>query len=224
MLLEICANSLRSAMNAALGGADRIELCTNLEVGGITPSNQLIQSVKKVVEIPVYVLIRPRAGDFVYSSEELEQMKSEILFARQAGCDGVVFGALDRDNSINEAATYALLETAKFMDVTFHRAFDMLDDHLEGLNTLKDLGVQRILTSGCNGTALQGYETLAELVDEAEDDVIIMPGGGIRPENIQQLLRTGANEYHSAAMDKNSQTTDSKMVEELGKAIRSQLH
>ena len=224
MLLEICANSLRSAMNAALGGADRIELCTNLEVGGITPSNQLIQSVKKVVEIPVYVLIRPRAGDFVYSSEELEQMKSEILFARKAGCDGVVFGALDRDNSINEAATYALLETAKFMDVTFHRAFDMLDDHLEGLNTLKDLGVQRILTSGCNGTALQGYETLAELVDEAEDDVIIMPGGGIRPENIQQLLRTGANEYHSAAMDKNSQTTDSKMVEELGKAIRSQLH
>jgi copper homeostasis protein len=221
MVLEICANSLQSAVNAELGGADRIELCTNLEVGGVTPSKSLIQSVRNTLIIPVYVLIRPRGGDFVYSTEELEQMENEILFSREAGCEGVVFGALNKRNTIDERATTVLLKAAKFMDVTFHRAFDRLDDHLEGLNTLKELGIQRILTSGCNGTALQGIEMLSELVDEAEDEVIIMPGGGIRPENIIELLSTGANEYHSAAILPNTHVTDTEMVRELVRIIRA---
>jgi copper homeostasis protein len=221
MILEICANSLQSAINAEQGGANRIELCTNLQVGGTTPSKVLIQSVIKALAIPVYVLIRPRGGDFIYTQDELEQMRSDISFCLEAGCKGVVFGALNREGTIDESATSFLMKAAKFMDVTFHRAFDLLDDHLEGLNILKELGVQRILTSGCNGTALQGYEMLNELVDESEEEVIIMPGGGIRPENIKQLLKTGAIEYHSAAMPANSHVTNSKMVKELAEVIGS---
>lgn len=219
MILEICANSLQSAINAEQGGANRIELCTNLEVGGTTPSKELIRSVRNVLKIPVYVLIRPREGNFIYTSDELEQMKSDISFCLEIGCRGVVFGALNREGTIDESATIFLMKAAKFMDVTFHRAFDLLEDHVEGLNTLKELGVQRILTSGCNGTALEGYEMLSELVDEAEEEVIIMPGGGIRPENIKRLLNTGAVEYHSAAMLPNSEVTNSKMVEELTEII-----
>lgn len=219
MILEICANSLESAMNAEKGGANRIELCTNLEVGGLTPSRELIEAVKDVLDIPVYVLIRPRKGDFVYTPDELEGMKSDISFCFEVGCQGVVFGALNRQKIIDEDATNMLMKAAKFMDVTFHRAFDLVEDHIEGLNTLKELGVQRILTSGCNGTAVQGFEMLCELVDEAEDEVIIMPGGGIRPNNIDQVLKTGATEYHSAALAPNGQISDPDMVKELVEII-----
>jgi len=219
MILEICANSLQSAINAEKGGANRIELCINLEVGGLTPPSTLINEVQKALSIPVYVLIRPRAGDFVYSKEELEQMKDDISYCFDARCSGVVFGVLKKDNKIDGAATTTLLKTSKFMDVTFHRAFDLLEDHLEGLTMLKEMGVQRILTSGCNGTAPEGIEMLSELVDEAEDDVIIMPGGGIRPENILEIIKTGAQEFHSAAMSPDDHSVNVDIVKSLRKLI-----
>lgn len=210
---------MQSALNAEKGGANRIELCTSLEVGGLTPTRSLIKQVKDALNIPVYVLIRPRKGSFVYSPVELEAMQSDISFCYDVGCEGVVFGVLHREGGIDETATLLLMETAKFMDVTFHRAFDLIHDHLEGLNILKELGVQRILTSGCDGNAIQGFEMLCELVDEAEDEVIIMPGGGIRPKNINQLLSTGANEYHSAAIGPDDSESNISIIRALVEAI-----
>jgi copper homeostasis protein len=219
MLLEICANSIESALNAQNGGADRIELCTHLEVGGLTPSHGLIKVAKELLNIPIYVLIRPRAGDFVYSKMEMEVMKEDVQFCAEIGCAGVVIGCLNTDRTICWDYTEQLLEKAGYMDVTFHRAFDQCPNPFEALETLREMGIQRVLTSGCPTSAINGVETLGELVDEADDDIIVMPGGGIRPENLKTLLQTGASEYHSSAIAKGENTTSIEMV----KAMKSLL-
>ncbi|WP_141719762.1 copper homeostasis protein CutC [Roseivirga misakiensis] len=216
--LEVCANSIESALNAQNGGADRIELCMELSVGGLTPSKGTIQLAMELLEIPVYVLIRPRSGDFHYSKLELEVMKEDILFCTQAGCHGVVFGALHADRRIDQSATELLMDAAGYMDVTFHRAFDVVPNYFEAMDTLRDLGVQRILTAGGQGNCSDNIETLGELVEEAEDDLIIMPGGGLRPENLDLLKETGALEYHSSAII-NGPYTDLKIVRKLKKGM-----
>lgn len=219
MLLEICANSIESALNAQNGGADRIELCTHLEVGGLTPSHGLIKVAKELINIPIYVLIRPRAGDFVYSKIEMEVMKEDVQFCAEMGCAGVVIGCLNADRTICWEQTEQLLEKAGYMDVTFHRAFDQCPNPFEALETLREMGIQRVLTSGCPTSAIEGVATLGELVDEADDDIIVMPGGGIRPENLKTLMQTGASEYHSSAIPKGENTTSIEMV----KALKSLL-
>lgn len=217
--LEICANSIESALNAQNGGADRVELCSELSVGGITPSKGMIQMAKELLDIPLYVLIRPRSGDFHYSIMELEIMKEDIAFCAEIGCHGVVIGALTQDRRIDQSKTTQLMQAARFMDVTFHKAFDAVQNQFEALDTLKDLGVQRILTSGGAETAAMGIDTLGELIDEADEEIIIMPGGGIRPENIEMLKGIGALEYHSAAMAKGEKHSDLNMIKALRKAL-----
>lgn len=204
--LEICSNSLESALNAQNGGADRIELCAELSLGGVTPSYGTIKMAVELLEIPVYVLIRPRSGDFVYSNLEISVMKEDISFCAEVGCHGVVFGALKPDRTIDEDKTAELMQAAGFMDATFHKAFDEVPNPFEALDTLKELGMQRILTSGGAKSAVEGMDNLGELLEEAEDEVIIMPGGGIRGSNLHTLLELEALEYHSSAITKGAIT------------------
>lgn len=220
-LLEVCAGSVESALNAQNAGAQRIELCTELSVGGLTPSKGMIQVVKDMVNIPVYVLIRPRSGDFVYSLLELEQMKEDIALCAELGCEGVVIGALTNERRIHERMTYELMQHAGFMDVTFHRAFDSAQNPFEALDTLRELGIQRILTSGGRGTVMEGFDQLGELLEEADDDIIIMPGGGIRSSNISQLLQLEAREYHSAALVNGEKHSSKKEIEAMLKLMDS---
>ena len=218
--LEICANSIESALNAQNGGADRVELCMELAVGGVTPSHGMIKLAKEMLEIPVYVLIRPRGGDFSFSLLELEIMKEDVAFCAEVGCEGVVIGALTPERKIHERMTYELMQAAGFMDVTFHKAFDEVANQFEALDTLKELGVQRVLTSGGEPTALAGLDRLGELLEEADDEIIIMPGGGIRSANLNQLMDLGALEYHSAAIPKGEKWSSKEEVEALSKFLK----
>ena len=212
MLLEVCANSLESVLAAQAGGAQRIELCHDLSVGGLTPSLKTLEEVRAQIDIPVYVLIRCRAGNFCYSKEELLLMETQIKQVAALQFPGVVFGCLDAHQKIDHDATLKLMEAAGYMDVTFHKAFDEVADPFEALDALRDLGVQRILTSGGKRTAIEGREVLADLVDEAGDEVVIMPGGSIRPENLPLLLETGATEFHSSCIISGQSRTDEKTV------------
>lgn len=218
-LLEVCAGSIESALNAHSAKADRIELCSELSVGGLTPSKGMIQLVKELVEIPVYVLIRPRSGDYCYSLLELEQMKEDVALCAELGCEGVVIGALTPERRIHERMMTELMQAAGYMDVTFHRAFDVVQNPFEALDTLRELGIQRILTSGGANSAIEGFDQLGELLEEADDDIIIMPGGGIRSSNISQLLQLEAKEYHSAALLKGEKHSSKKEIEELLKLM-----
>lgn len=213
--LEICANSVESALNAQNGGADRVELCMELSVGGVTPSKGMIQLARELLEIPLYVLIRPRSGDFYYSTMELEIMKEDIAYCAELGCNGVVIGALTPERKIDQLKTVALMDAAGFMDVTFHRAFDQVPNHFDAMDTLRELGVQRVLTSGGSGNAVDNVDMLCELIEEAEDEIIIMPGGGIRTENLSVLLETGALEYHSSALLKGEASSNLDAIKEL---------
>ncbi|AWM31384.1 copper homeostasis protein CutC [Hymenobacter nivis] len=198
--LEICAASLPSALAAQAGGAHRIELCQNLEQGGTTPSYGLIKAVRARLSIPVFVLIRPRAGGFVYSADELAIMQTDIETCRALGCAGVVLGALDAAGRVDMAACRALIAAAGPLCITFHRAFDACPDQPGALEAVVALGCQRVLTSGGQATAEAGQAQLAALVAQAAGRVRIMPGAGITAANIQALTaRTGAPEFHASA-------------------------
>jgi len=199
-LLEICADSLASALAAQAGGAHRIELCQNLEQGGTTPSYGLIKAVVTQVHLPVFVLIRPRAGGFEYSAAELAIMQADIEMCRDLGCAGVVLGALDAAGHVAAAACQALIERAGPLGVTFHRAFDACADQARALETIIDLGCQRVLTSGGQASAEAGQAQLATLVAQAAGRLAIMPGAGITAHNIEALAtHTGAQEFHASA-------------------------
>lgn len=215
MLLEVCANSVQSAINAETGGADRIELCADLNVGGVTPTESELREAKEGVSIPVFVLVRSRAGNFIYSAEELAEMKEQILLCKSLGYEGVVIGALTEDNRIDLPAMSLLMEAASGMKVTFHRAFDELTDYPVALEQLKELGIDRILTSGLTSNAVAGADMLAELVKLAGKELVIMPGGGVRPDNINGLLSTGAKEFHSSCLTEGQEFTSIVMVKEL---------
>ena len=199
-LLEIAVTSVYSAKEAVLGGASRLELCTNLAQGGITPSFGLIQQVKAAVPVPVFVLIRPRKADFFYDDAEFAVMLADIAAAKEAGADGIVSGILQADGNIDQERTRQLIEATRPLSFTFHRAFDMCLDPLAGMEQLIELGVDRILTSGQQATAVEGKERIQQLIELAVGRIIIMAGGGVRPQNIQELLNVpGLTEFHSSA-------------------------
>ncbi len=166
--LEVCIDSVRSAINTEAGGADRIELCGNLQEGGITPSAGMIRTVRAKIIIGLQIMIRPRGGDFLYSTDEVEVMKHGILQAKQLGSDGVVFGFLISDGTIDVVNTSKLVEVAHPMNVTFHRAFDMVSDPVQALEQFISIGVDRILTSGQESTALEGVGLLSKLTNRPE--------------------------------------------------------
>jgi copper homeostasis protein len=199
-LLEVAANSVASALAARAGGAGRIELCTALELGGLTPSHAQIALVRERVALPLYVLIRPRAGDFLYDDREIETMRRDIEACASLGCDGVVIGVLDADGDVDMARCRALVTVAGGMGVTFHRAFDMARDPSRALEDVIALGAERILTSGGARSAMEGATRIRALVEQAHDRLIVMPGAGIDPGNITTLRRlTGAREFHASA-------------------------
>lgn len=200
MKLEICANSLESALIAERAGADRIELCANLEIGGTTPSYATIALAKKKLSIPVYVLIRPRAGDFLYSEAEYDCMAKDIKLCKQLGCDGVVVGLLHPNGLIDKKRTDALVKLANPMGVTFHRAFDYCKDPLTSLEEIIEIGCERLLTSGQKASAMEGISLIQQLVERAKNRISIMPGAGINCHNIKTLMeQTKAGEFHCSA-------------------------
>ena len=199
-ILEICAASIQSARAAQAGGAHRIELCQNLEQGGITPSYGLIREALAQRSIPVFVLIRPRPGGFVYDADELAIMRTDVDMCRDRGCAGVVLGVLDGNGRVDMAACRELIAAAGPLEVTFHRAFDACPDQRLALEDVIALGCQRVLTSGGQPTAEAGQAQLAALVAQAAGRISIMPGAGISAANIQALAaRTGAREFHTSA-------------------------
>ena len=199
MKLEICANSYQSALNAQNAGADRIELCSELSVGGITPSYGLLKEVSEQLTILVNVLIRPRSGDFYYTDDEFLQMKSDIKTCKELGLNGIVSGVLNKDNSIDIARTKELIEFSKPLSFTFHRAFDCVSNPQESLIQLIDLKADRILTSGLQEKAENGIQLLIELQKLAENKLIILPGSGIIPTNAILFKETGFKEIHTSA-------------------------
>ncbi|WP_257668684.1 copper homeostasis protein CutC [Parapedobacter tibetensis] len=198
--LEICANSVASALAAQAGGADRIEFCQNLEAGGTTPSHGQIKLVQQRINIGIHVLIRPRAGDFLYSELEFEEMKADIAFCKEIGCDGVVIGLLHANGGVDKDGTRELVVLAKPMHVTFHRAFDVCNDPFEALESIIACGCGRLLTSGMKNTALEGAELIKTLIGHANGRISIMPGSGIHEDNISQIAQeTGAVAFHTSA-------------------------
>lgn len=183
MIVEVCANSLQSALNAQKAGADRIELCIELGVGGITPSYGMLQLAREHINIPIHVLIRPRSGDFTYTSAEFELMGKDIACCARLGFEGVVCGILQPDLQPDLKRTAALRDKAKGMHFTFHRAFDWIPRPLEALPQLEVIGVDTVLTSGQAATAPKGFQLLTDL-NEAAQKCVIMPGGGIGPQNV----------------------------------------
>ncbi len=197
VVVEVCLDSADSAVAAERGGADRVELCDNLIEGGTTPSAGMIAAARTAVDLGLMVMIRPRGGDFCYSPLEVEAMLHDLALARELGADGVVFGVLRPDGTIDVETSARLIKAARPLPVTFHRAFDMTRDPIEALDTLIKLGVERLLTSGQEASALEGAELIAELVERAGDRLTVMPGVGITSRNMQRILaETGASEVH----------------------------
>ncbi|MGI4803602.1 MAG: copper homeostasis protein CutC [Janthinobacterium lividum] len=198
--IEICAGSITSALAAQHGGAYRVELCDNLKDGGTTPSYGTLFLARKNIRIKLYPIIRPRGGDFLYSDLEFEVMKADVQQCRNLGCDGVVFGILKADGEIDTKRCLELKEIAGSMGTTFHRAFDRCKNPYQALEEIIKMGFERILTSGTENSAVKGASMISSLIKQAAGRISIMPGAGIRPENLRELIeQTGATEYHSTA-------------------------
>lgn len=199
-ILEVCCYSVQSAINAQRGGAARIELCQGMAEGGTTPSFATIKRAKALLSIKVNVIIRPRGGDFLYSDQEFEVMKEDVLMCKSLGVDGVVIGLLHANGTVDATRTAELVRLARPMSVTFHRAFDMTVEPFAALDTLIEVGIDRILTSGQEQTADKGAVLLQKLVAKANGKLVIMPGSGVNEGNIQMLMaQTQATEYHLSA-------------------------
>nr|WP_298120456.1 copper homeostasis protein CutC [uncultured Pseudoxanthomonas sp.] len=199
-LLEIAAGSLGSALAAQAAGADRVELCEGLASGGTTPSYGTLALARERLRIPLFVLVRPRAGDFLYDARETEVMLRDIEMCVRLGCDGVVIGALQTDGGIDLSLCERLVAAAGPLQVTFHRAFDAARDQAQALEQVIALGCQRVLTSGGQATAVEGADRIAALVAQAAGRVTVMPGAGIDAGNVAALATlTGAREWHASA-------------------------
>jgi copper homeostasis protein len=197
-LLEICVETLAAALAAERGGADRIELCENLSVGGVTPSCELMRAARAQIHIPIFAMVRPRGGDFLYSAVEFEEMVRNLALVRNCRMDGVVIGLLNSDWLVDIARTHELVELARPLPTTFHRAFDETPDLCAALESVIASGAARILTCGGKVNAEQGSATIAELVKAAESRIEIIAGGGINAANIEGVLqRSHAREIHS---------------------------
>lgn len=197
-LLEITVESLEAAAAAERGGADRIELCRDLATGGLTPDVDLFRRVRSKINLPIFVMIRPRAGSFVYSEAEFIQMKEEIVAMKSAGASAIVLGVLTSEQRVDVQRTAELVEAASPLPVTFHRAFDECDDQLEELAEVVKSGATRLLTSGSKKTALEGAAQIVKLVKAAGPRITIVPGAGITSKNIAELAHvTGATQFHA---------------------------
>jgi len=200
--LEVCANSISSALAAQQGGAIRVELCDNLKEGGTTPSAGQITMTRKLLHIKLYVLIRPRSGDFLYNDIEFETMKADIRYCIEAGCDGIVIGILKADGTIDKERNLELVRMAKQfgLGVTFHRAFDVCVDQYQAMEDIIELGCERILTSGGKSSAMEGSAMLVHLVEKAAGRISIMAGAGVNDHNAADLVHyTGVQEIHASA-------------------------
>ncbi|WGF93542.1 copper homeostasis protein CutC [Aequorivita marisscotiae] len=200
--IEICANSFQSAQNAQLAGANRMELCTELSVGGLTPSHGLIEKVVSELTIPTHVLIRPRSGNFTYSEEEFDVMLHDIAFCKKLGCAGIVSGFLTSENKIYFEKTKQLIAASEEMDFTFHRAFDWVENPIEEFQKLIDLRVNRLLSSGQKPRAIEGILLLKKLQNLSKGKLEIMPGGGINLENALKFKEAGFKSIHFSATTK----------------------
>lgn len=198
-IIEIATSDFSTTKSAFEAGADRIELCANLAEGGTTPSYGTIKQCRESFDVPLYPMIRPRGGDFLYTKEEFELMKKDIRLCKELGCEGVVIGLLNRDGHIDSIRTAALVGIAYPMGVTFHRAFDRCKEPFEALEQLIDSGCERILTSGQKPSVADGVDLVAKLNKLADERIIIMPGSGLRKENIKMIEeRTGCKEFHTS--------------------------
>ena len=202
MVIEICCSSISSVKNAINYGANRIELCQDLRNDGITPSKRLLNSAIKISTKPINVLIRPRIGDFFYSSEEIKLIEYEIKQIKSLPINGIVIGILNRENDLPINVLKKLVQIIKPLDLTFHRAFDIVNNPIKSMNTLIDIGFDRILTSGQSDTAEKGLKMLLELKEKANGKISIMPGGGINENNCHIFLNNGFNEIHLSAKKK----------------------
>ncbi|MFC7520922.1 copper homeostasis protein CutC [Xanthomonas populi] len=198
--LEVAADSVGSALAAQEGGAMRVELCGGLDGGGLTPSFGTLAVVRERLQIPLYVLIRPRVGDFVFDASEVEVMRRDVEQCVRLGCDGVVLGALDPDGQVDMATMGVLIEAAGLLGVTFHRAIDVSADPSCTLEDAITLGCERVLTSGARASALEGVDTIAALVRQAGERISVMPGAGVSETNVLALrANTGAREFHASS-------------------------
>ncbi len=198
--LEICCFNLPSTLEAQQAGANRIELCQDAASGGTTASMGMIKEARLKLQIPLYPIIRPRGGDFLYSAAEFDIMLTDVKLCKQLGCDGVVLGMLNQDGSVDRIRCAKLVDLAYPMGVTFHRAFDWSANPFESLEDLIQIGCERVLTSGQRPSAAEGASLISELVRQADGRLTVMPGSGVRSTNIVDLARvTGAEEFHSSA-------------------------
>lgn len=198
--LEVIGFNIESTLLAQFAGAHRIELCDNPGEGGTTPSYGFIKAARKRLHVDLYPIIRPRGGDFFYIDEEFEVMKTDVQVCKELGCDGVVIGILNPDGTVDKKRCSELIQIAYPMGITFHRAFDRVNDASQALEDIIEIGCERILTSGLVPNALDGAETLAALMKQADKRIIIMPGSGVRSDNIIELAqKTGATEFHTSA-------------------------
>lgn len=201
-IIEIATTDFITTKSAVEGGADRIELCANLAEGGTTASYGTIRQCREAFSVSLFPIIRPRGGDFLYTREEFEIMQQDVIMCKNLGCDGVVVGLLNSDGSIDVVRTAQLVDDAYPLSVTFHRAFDRCKDPFKAIEELSDIGCERILTSGQQPSAPDGVPLLTEL-NKAAGNIIIMPGSGIRKENIRSIAeQTGCTEFHSSLRDK----------------------
>lgn len=214
--LEIACFNLKSAIIAQENGADRVELCANMDEGGTTPDFEITKAAREALFIDLNVMIRPRGGDFVYSEDEFQQMKAEIELYKKLNVDGFVFGILEKDGSINKEQNAALVAQASPVPCTFHRAFDVVKDVFQSLESVIECGFKTILTSGQEKNVVEGIDVLAELVEKANNRIVIMPGGGLRSANVVLLQeKTKAVFYHSSAITDSNEITNENEVRKI---------
>jgi Uncharacterized protein involved in copper resistance len=222
--LEVIGFTIDGCIIAQEAGTHRIELCDNPEEGGTTASYGFIKAAREKLQIELFPIIRPRGGDFLYSDDEFEIMKTDIKLCKDLGCDGVVIGMLTADKKVDKKRCSILVEHAYPLGVTFHRAFDKTVDPFEALEDIIEIGCERILTSGQQPDALNGAELIKQLIEKSSDRIIIMPGSGVRSDNITAIAETtGANEFHSSARIRTEHkiSVDKEEVEHMIKALSS---
>jgi copper homeostasis protein len=220
MILEVCANSYESAINAEKGGAHRIELCENLSVGGLTPNFELAKKVINELNIPVFILIRPRDGDFNYSNEEFEKIKKDIILFKDLGCKGIVSGILTKDKNIDIKRTKELIELSRPLEFTFHRAFDEILNPIDGLHQLIEIKTNRLLTSGQKSTAVLGIELIKKLINISDKKIIIMPGSGINSDNILEFKKIESEKIHGSFIKNPNNKNSISNVDAIFKSVK----
>lgn len=225
--LEIIGFTIEGCEIAQRAGANRIELCDNATDGGTTASYGFIKAARKILQIELFPIIRPRGGDFFYSEQEFQIMKTDVEICKQLGCEGIVTGILTKDAEVDKKRCRALVELAYPLQVTFHRAFDRTIDPFNALEDIIEIGCERILTSGQKADATHGAELIKHLIEKAGDRIIIMPGSGVKAENILQMAKTtGAVEFHSSARIQleNKISVDEDEVKSMGEKLKSIEH